>query len=60
MAKPEDVSSIEAIAAAVYDVISGHAGKARGWDRFRSLFVPDERLMPVRVPRPIPEKHMGK
>jgi hypothetical protein len=52
VAKPEDVKSIEAITAAVYDVISGPAGKARDWDRFRSLFVPDARLMPVRVPRP--------
>ncbi len=52
MAKPEDVKSIEAITAAVYDVISGPAGKARDWDRFRSLFVPDARLMPVRVPKP--------
>ncbi|HZL25021.1 MAG TPA: hypothetical protein VFC39_00665 [Acidobacteriaceae bacterium] len=52
MAKPEDVKSIEAITAAVYDCISGPAGKARDWDRFRSLFIPDARLMPVRVPRP--------
>lgn len=52
VAKPEDVKSIEAITAAVYDVISGPAGKPRDWDRFRSLFVPDARLMPVRVPRP--------
>jgi hypothetical protein len=52
VAKPEDVKSIEAITAAIYDTISGPAGKARDWDRFRSLFVPDARLMPVRVPRP--------
>ena len=52
VAKPEDVKSIEAITAAVYDTISGPAGKARDWDRFRSLFIPDARLMPVRLPRP--------
>ncbi len=52
VAKPEDVKSIDAITAAVYDTISGPAGKARDWDRFRSLFVPDARLMPVRLPRP--------
>ncbi|MDQ2925073.1 MAG: hypothetical protein M3R43_05895 [Acidobacteriota bacterium] len=52
VAKPEDVKSIEAITAAVYDVISRPAGKPRDWDRFRSLFVPDARLVPVRVPRP--------
>jgi hypothetical protein len=52
VAKPEDVKSIEAITAAIYGTISGPAGKARDWDRFRSLFIPDARLMPVRVPRP--------
>jgi hypothetical protein len=60
VAKPEDVKSIEAITAAVYDVISGPAGKARDWDRFRSLFVPDARLMPVRVPRPSTDPNAPK
>jgi len=32
---------------AVYDVISGPAGEVRDWDRFRSLFVPGARLIPV-------------
>jgi hypothetical protein len=31
---------------AVYDVISGDAGKVRDWDRFRSLFHADARLIP--------------
>jgi hypothetical protein len=52
VAKPADVKSIDAIVSAIYDVISGPAGKARDWNRFRSLFIPDARLMPVRVPRP--------
>ena len=39
-ADPADVESIGAIMLAVYDVISGDAGEARDWDRFRSLFVP--------------------
>jgi len=39
-ARPEDVASIDAILAALYDVISGPAGQARDWDRFRSLFLP--------------------
>jgi hypothetical protein len=47
-AKPEDVGSIEAIVNALYDVISGPKGQARDWDRFRSLFIPDARLIPVR------------
>jgi hypothetical protein len=46
-AKPADVSSIDAIIAAVYEVISGPAGKKRDWDRMRSLFVPGARLIPT-------------
>ncbi len=48
-AKPEDVASIEAILAALYDVISGPAGQARDWNRMRSLFIPGGRLMPAFV-----------
>lgn len=44
---PPDVASIESIVAALYDVISGAAGKKRDWDRMRSLFVPYGRLIPV-------------
>jgi hypothetical protein len=50
-AKPEDVKSIDAIVAAVYECISGPAGKARDWERFRSLMLPDGRLMAIREPR---------
>ncbi len=46
-ANPSDVSSIDAIIAALYDVISGPAGEKRDWDRFRSLFVPEARLIPT-------------
>ncbi len=46
-ARPEDVKSMDAIVAAVYDVISGPAGQARDWDRMRSLFVPGARLIPT-------------
>lgn len=46
-ANPADVSSIDAIIAAVYDVISGPAGKKRDWARMRSLFVPGARLIPT-------------
>ena len=45
-ARLEDVASVEAILAATYEVISGPAGP-RDWDRFRSLFVPGARLIPV-------------
>lgn len=46
-ANPADVASVDAIMKAVYDVISGDAGKTRDWDRFRSLFHKDARLIPT-------------
>ena len=49
-ADPADVESIDAILAALYDVISGPAGE-RDWDRFRSLFAPNATLAPM-APRP--------
>ncbi|NND73175.1 MAG: hypothetical protein HKN43_16500 [Rhodothermales bacterium] len=48
-ANPADVSSIDAITAAVYEVISGPAGEERDWDRFRSLFRPEAKLIPVGI-----------
>lgn len=48
-ADPADVSSVDAIVAAVYDVISGGVGEARDWDRWRSLFIPEAHLIPVGV-----------
>lgn len=44
---PADVESVDAIMAAVYDVISGPAGEARDWDRMRSLFRPEAKLIPT-------------
>jgi len=49
-ATPADVASADAIVAALYDVISGPAGKKRDWNRMRSLFIPQGRLIPI-VPR---------
>jgi hypothetical protein len=46
-ARKEDVESMDAILAALYDVISGPAGQKRDWNRFRSLFVPGARLIPT-------------
>jgi hypothetical protein len=45
-AKAEDVKSPEAILNAVYGVISGGKNQPRDWDRMRSLFIPDARLIP--------------
>ncbi|MFK3740253.1 hypothetical protein [Massilia sp. TN1-12] len=46
-----DVDTIDGIVAALYDVISGSAGKPRDWDRMRGLFAPEGRLQIV-APRP--------
>lgn len=51
LAKSEDVASIDSIVKAVYDVISGPAGKKRDWDRMRSLFAPEARMI-VSAKRP--------
>lgn len=46
-ARPEDVKSLDAIVAALYDVISGDADQKRDWNRFRSLFYPGARMIPT-------------
>ncbi len=46
-ANPNDVSSANAIIKAVYDVISGPAGEKRNWDRMRTLFTTDARMIPT-------------
>ena len=42
-----DVETVDAILKAMYEVISGPAGQARDWERFRVLYAPGARLMPV-------------
>ena len=44
-ARPADVASVDSVVAALYDTISGPAGKPRDWDRLRSLFRPEGRLV---------------
>lgn len=44
-AHAQDVESVDAIVAALYDVISGPAGQKRDWQRFHSLFVTGARLI---------------
>jgi hypothetical protein len=46
-ANPADVSSPDAILAALYDVISGPAERPLDWNRFRSLFLSGARLVPT-------------
>jgi hypothetical protein len=43
------VKSVDAILAAVYESISGPAGQPRDWNRFKTLFVPDAKLIPTRA-----------
>jgi hypothetical protein len=43
----QDVSSIDGLINAAYDVISGPAGHPRDWDRERALFFPGARLIPT-------------
>ncbi|MEM9996396.1 MAG: hypothetical protein AAF809_01750 [Bacteroidota bacterium] len=40
-----DVTSLDRILAALYDVISGPAGQERDWDRMRYLFLPEGLLV---------------
>jgi hypothetical protein len=47
-AKPEDVASVDAIVKAFYESTSGDPGQARQWERYKSLFVPDARLIAAR------------
>lgn len=46
-ANPADVATIDSIIAALYDVISGAAGTKRDWNRLRSLFVPEGKMIPI-------------
>jgi len=54
-ARPDDVSSIDGIVKAFYDVISGPAGQPRQWARDRTLYRPDVRFvaMSVRNGKPV-------
>lgn len=44
-ANPADVQTMEGIVAALYDVISGPAGEKRNWNRMRTLFIPEARMI---------------
>src|SRR5262245_8825558 len=44
-ANPSDVSSVNGIVMAIYDVISGPAGDKRNWDRMRTLFIPEAHMI---------------
>lgn len=42
-----DVATMDAILRTLYEVLSGPAGQQRDWERYRRLFAPGARLMPV-------------
>lgn len=42
-----DVSTLDGILHALYEVLSGFAGQHRDWERYRTLFVEGARMMPV-------------
>ena len=44
----KDVSSIDSIIDALYEVISGEKGEERDWDRERNLFHPEARLIVIK------------
>jgi len=49
IAQRVDVESIDAIIAALYNVISGPAGEVRNWNRMRSLFLPEAKMVATGV-----------
>ena len=55
--RTSDVDSTDHILAALYAVISGPAHQPRDWNRMRSLFVPDARLIPIKIVPGTPDPH---
>lgn len=49
VADPRDVGSLDAIIAALYASISGPKGAPRDFDRLRTLFTPNARMIPTGV-----------
>jgi len=48
-ARPEDVSTLDGIMKAFYDVISGPPGQPRQWSRDRTLYMPEIRFVAMSV-----------
>jgi len=44
-ANPADVATPESVVKAIYETLSGRAGEARNWNRFRSLMAPGARFI---------------
>ncbi|WMW78920.1 hypothetical protein RF679_09595 [Undibacterium cyanobacteriorum] len=46
-ARASDVQTVDGIMGALYEVISGGIGEQRNWNRMRSLFIPEARIMAI-------------
>ena len=57
-ARPQDVASVPGIIKASYDAISVPPGKTLNLDRFRSLFLPNARLVSVSLKNGEPQVHL--
>jgi hypothetical protein len=47
--RPDDVSTIDGMIKAYYDIVSGPKGQPRDWARDRTLYIQDVRFVPVDV-----------
>jgi len=47
----KDVKSIDAVVEALYNVISGDSAVKRNWDRMRTLFIPEAKMMSTGIRR---------
>lgn len=47
--RPEDVSTIDGMIKAFYEVVSGPKGQPRDWARDRTLYIQDVRFVPIDV-----------
>jgi hypothetical protein len=45
--RPEDVSTIDGLVKAYYEVVSGPAGQPRQWDRDATLYIPNVRFVMI-------------
>lgn len=48
-ARPEDVQSVNSVISCYFAVLSGDAKTPRDWNRFKSLFLPDGRLIDIKT-----------
>lgn len=58
-ARSDDVSSIDSLILALYDAVSFKPRSQPDWNRFRTLFHPDARLVPPRAKRENPSRPLN-